>query len=274
MAKKWTHDPPCEAELFLEGLFEEKKIGEFDQPGKIQSKYTIFKPFSPSVFRNNFKRIREKNGVGLSKYINMIFFLLHIYKTYVNYLYCKIVLVKFCENDNAEEENITDDKMPMFNFKTNERRHLVETENEPMLMTMYQHPGSLDAFVLILMPIVSGAMNVKFSLSDDGKYGFVKYDWPHTMSLDITKIFKKENEANYIFKTLAIEAELSKFRQNMMDIPKAVIKIKLPCVVQTSSCDQKVIGFEGKDGCKLLRIEIPAHKKSYARSETIVKFEK
>lgn len=60
MAKKWTHIPSCEAELFLKGLFEEKKIGEFDQPGKIQNKYAVSKPFSPSIFRKIFKRIREK----------------------------------------------------------------------------------------------------------------------------------------------------------------------------------------------------------------------
>lgn len=69
MSKWWVHDPPCEAELFLEDLFASKKIDAMDTPSKVQNKYSIFKSFSQAVFRNNFKRLRDRHGVGLSIFL-------------------------------------------------------------------------------------------------------------------------------------------------------------------------------------------------------------
>lgn len=67
MSQKWTRDPPCEAELLLENLFSSKKINDEDLPIKIYKEYPIFKGYSLNVFRNNFRRLREKNGMRLSK---------------------------------------------------------------------------------------------------------------------------------------------------------------------------------------------------------------
>lgn len=66
---KWTIDPPCAAELYLENLFNEKKISKTDTCLKVQKEYEMFKPYSQSVFRNHFKRLRDRHGLGLSEYI-------------------------------------------------------------------------------------------------------------------------------------------------------------------------------------------------------------
>lgn len=64
---KWMINPPCEAELFLEDLFASGKIEPSDSSQKVQKEHEIFKPYSSAVFRNNFKRHRERNGLGLGK---------------------------------------------------------------------------------------------------------------------------------------------------------------------------------------------------------------
>lgn len=69
---KWTHNPPCEAELFLENLIIKEKINPSDSSSKVQKKYPIFRQFSQAVFRNNFKRLCDRYGVGLCKYITEI----------------------------------------------------------------------------------------------------------------------------------------------------------------------------------------------------------
>lgn len=66
---KWTIDPPCKAEIYLENLFSSKKIGPHDTPLKIQKDHDIFRDFSAAVFRNNYKRHREFAGLGLGKHI-------------------------------------------------------------------------------------------------------------------------------------------------------------------------------------------------------------
>lgn len=67
--KRWTIDPPCEAELFLQKLFKEGKIDPTDTATKIHKKYCIFEHFSAPVFRMHFKRNRDKEGLGLGKFI-------------------------------------------------------------------------------------------------------------------------------------------------------------------------------------------------------------
>lgn len=65
--QKWTLDPPCPAEKYLQGLFQTNKIQLTDTPIKIQNEHQIFNNFSPNVFRNHFKRQRELNGISLSE---------------------------------------------------------------------------------------------------------------------------------------------------------------------------------------------------------------
>lgn len=65
---KWTLNPPCEAENFLEDLFINKKINPTDSANKIHQKYTLFRQFSQAVFRNNYKRLRDRFGLGLREY--------------------------------------------------------------------------------------------------------------------------------------------------------------------------------------------------------------
>lgn len=64
---KWLRDPPCTAEIYLENLFATGKIEPNDTANKIKNEHSVFKDFSQAVFRNNFKRHRELNGLGLGK---------------------------------------------------------------------------------------------------------------------------------------------------------------------------------------------------------------
>lgn len=66
--KRWTLEPPCDAELLLDKLFSEKKISPSDNCLDIQKKYDVFKGYSVAVFRNNFKRHRDREGFDLCKF--------------------------------------------------------------------------------------------------------------------------------------------------------------------------------------------------------------
>ncbi len=71
---KWTHNPPCEAELYLSDLFCKNKIEPLDTASKIQKEHAIFKQFSSAVFRANFKRLRDQYGLELTKLISNFYF--------------------------------------------------------------------------------------------------------------------------------------------------------------------------------------------------------
>lgn len=162
----------------------------------------------------------------------------------------------------------------MEDVKDNRVKGELVSKNEPYILTTYKNPGSLDEYVLIIMPIVSGAQNVRYELSEDGLIVNVKIEWPRTMCLDIEKLFKNEGGEKPLHKILAIEGELSLCRDNMKSTPITEISIRLPFAVQTSPAEHIIHGYEGADGCKVLRIELPAFKKLYSKTETIINFEK
>lgn len=140
------------------------------------------------------------------------------------------------------------------------------------MSTKYRTVGKLDEYAIICLPLVSGATNPKFKISEDGNEAIIRYNWPKPM-FNVAMSFKKDN-GKEIPKILALEEELQQKRESINDIPEGIIRIKLPFTVQTAMENQIITGFEDKDGCRMFRIELPAIIKRYAQSEVAIKFEK
>lgn len=59
-----------------------------------------------------------------------------------------------------------------------------------------------------------------------------------------------------------------------MEIPESVITVKFPFPVQTSPSDHVIVGYSERNvGCKVLKIVLPAVRKSYSKMEKLVNFE-
>lgn len=86
-------------------------------------------------------------------------------------------------------------------------------------------------------------------------------------------VFPKSNDSE-ITKVLALQEELSLHKKKMTDVPEAMITIKFPFAVQTAASEKTIFGVEDDEGCKIIRLELPALKKNYAQSETLINFSK
>lgn len=156
-------------------------------------------------------------------------------------------------------------------FEKNENGDIVQHINQPFLMACYEIDITLDEYLIILVPMISGATNVRFEVSDDGNAGLIKYCWPKFM-YNITRIFKNENGIENT-RILALQKKLSLHRQTHSEIPEGILKFKFPFAVQSS--EKAIMGYTDEEhGCKLLRIEIPALKKLYGKTDDIIKFDK
>lgn len=146
----------------------------------------------------------------------------------------------------------------------------VEHTNPPYLLSVYKKERTLEEFIIILVPLVSNVTNVRFIVSTDGTMGYIKYEWPNIL-FNPNVLF--ENEIDVQPKILSLHEELMKCRESHMDIPESVITIKFPFAVQTSPTEHIIKGFsEANVGCKIMKIELPAVRKSYAQVENVVAF--
>lgn len=186
-------------------------------------------------------------------------------------VYTKIIfnfIVKYSEQDESSKEPDLV-KRKVFSELAVSSDNVILHTNQPYLLATYKTQGSLDDNLIILCPMVSGARNIRFQLADDGSMCFIKYNWPNIM-LSIDNIFKKEKEIA-IPKIIALEEQLSMFKETQNGIPESIIQIKFPFTVHPSTSDHVVVGIE-EDGCKMLRIELPAYNKKYGPVEQKITF--
>lgn len=80
--------------------------------------------------------------------------------------------------------------------------------NEHFLMTEFKKQGSQDNFIIILVPIISGAGNFRLSFLENDTIACIKYNWPKPM-FEITTILRADNKGD-IPKILALEKELAR----------------------------------------------------------------
>lgn len=157
--------------------------------------------------------------------------------------------------------------------KLDEDYEVLSHINQPFLLAKYKKADTLDEIVIILVPMITGATNIRFHVSENGTEAYIRYNWPNPM-FNISSVFKKDG-GKEIPKIVALQEQLINHRESQYDTPDTTMTIRLPFAVQTNSAEHIVTGFEDKEsGCKLLRIELPAIKKYYSHTITEIKFEK
>lgn len=151
----------------------------------------------------------------------------------------------------------------------------INLHNQPILKSIYKKQGSLDEVVILLVPIYSGARNIKFSVSENGLVATIKYDWPSAL-YNMVKLFEHDIKNGSLFlenpKIIAIEEDLSNYRSTTNEIPSFKIEVILPCQVETNPNSHFVKGYLDNDGTRIVRIELPVMKKEYSRNEKVISF--
>lgn len=148
----------------------------------------------------------------------------------------------------------------------------VSEENHPVLLTKFKKPGGLNEFLIMLIPMISGALNIRFSLSENGEVALIKYNWPRPM-FDFSGIFNM-TRGDDVLKVLALEELLVNHRTAADETPECKMSIRLPFPVQTNTSARVVSAHDGVDGSKVLRVELAANIKQYATAEVEIKFKK
>lgn len=79
--------------------------------------------------------------------------------------------------------------------------------NPPYLMGVFKKESTLEENIIVLIPLVSSASNVRFVVSTDGKMGFIKYEWPRIL-FDFKQLF--DNDVDVQPKILCLQEALMK----------------------------------------------------------------
>jgi hypothetical protein len=129
-------------------------------------------------------------------------------------------------------------------------------ENMPVLVAPYKDPKTRVDHISVVGLIMSGATEPRFELNDDGNIAEISYLWPKRMT-KISGIFQKLDIPETHPKVCAIQEALEKMQSNIEDIPKMIIKFKLPFKVLTEKSAIKREGVRVGDA-KLFIIDLMA----------------
>lgn len=152
-------------------------------------------------------------------------------------------------------------------------------KNAPFIVWVYADHDKRSEMVCVAIPIISGARDVDFFLSDDNITLNVTYVWPSALCSP-EELFKKQLDRNgggwtvnhpkiHAFRTRLLELELNKTSQ-----PPATTVIKLPMKVQRESHTYGYSGVKTADG-NVVMLEFQAFEKLHvtADMDTKIKFE-
>jgi len=151
------------------------------------------------------------------------------------------------------------------------QRVSVTHENQPVIVTVFKDPISQNDRVLALVTLPSGAKDVQFNLSPDGRSAIVDYEWPkalYTMDDLFRRWIDKKELQIYHPKIIAVQSELEKFRDTVDQAPRGSIHISLPIEVQTATSTWSKTGIKRTDGVMMLLVELMAHQKAYTVKQT------
>lgn len=180
-------------------------------------------------------------------------------------LYFQLILVQYAQSE-LKDDTKTDKK---YTEKPPVQQLVIS--GQPIIQATYKQQGCLDEYVIILIPMISGVSDVRFSVSEDGLKGTVRYNWPRSLC-DISSLIGKELMSLENPMIIALEEELANHRLTAEQIPQATITLIFPFPVDCNEKMHKVAGLKGEDGAHILKIELPALRKTFVKSETIIKF--
>lgn len=150
---------------------------------------------------------------------------------------------------------------------------LIVHGNQPVQMSVYQDPVTRCEKLVVVVALIGGVDDAKFSLVGDGpgtRTARIDYSWPVT-SVDIEAIFQTEIQSGEIPSCHplieALKKDLEKSRSSVDEIPRGFMELTLPISVQTAANSIYVTGKKNKDGTKYLVVTLMGYQTAYTIKE-------
>ncbi|KAI9550440.1 hypothetical protein GHT06_005717 [Daphnia sinensis] len=116
---------------------------------------------------------------------------------------------------------------------------LIVHGNQPVQMSVYQDPETRNEKLVLIVALIGGVDDAKFSLVGDGpgtRTARIDYSWPVT-AVDIEAIFQQEIRNGEIPPCHplieALKKDLERSRSSVEEIPRGFMELTLPISVQT-----------------------------------------
>ncbi|KAI9553673.1 hypothetical protein GHT06_021600 [Daphnia sinensis] len=146
---------------------------------------------------------------------------------------------------------------------------LIVHGNQPVQMSVYQDPETRNEKLVIVVALIGGVDDAKFSLVGDGpgtRTARIDYSWPVT-AVDIEAIFQQEIRNGEIPSCHplieALKKDLEKSRSSVEEIPRGFMELTLPISVQTVANSISITGEKNKDGTKYLVVILTGYQTVY-----------
>lgn len=156
--------------------------------------------------------------------------------------------------------------------KTQSLNNEYNIENLPLIITSYKDPSTRYMHLSILGLMMSGATEPRFELNEQGSEASISYFWPNCM-VHMTEVFHKINVFDTHPRLIATKEALENLQENIEDIPKMIVNVKLPFAVLTDKCHIKREGVKIKD-VKFFLIDLMAPPNDFVSkySDSLIQF--
>jgi hypothetical protein len=284
---QWKHVPPCEAHKILSQMFADGKIEPTTTPKAAYSFHPEFSKYTLAVFYNNFRQLRQLNGLEcmyLKLFISLCSFRSYCYHNSFIFFLVKnseknSSLALSCLDDSSNSASSSslvpankrprDDKEP--DLKEDEIEDLdcrLIYTNQPVLMAVYKD-HTLAEIVSICVGLPSGVTDICFTLVGAGPattLASITYTWPQVMyeieGLFASAISKKTMAINHP-KIIALKLELENNRKHENRKPQGSIEVSLPIPVKTDPDSITYKLAKGTDGVIVLMADLCAFHRAY-----------
>ncbi|XP_045022892.1 uncharacterized protein LOC116930516 [Daphnia magna] len=254
--KIWKRDSTCKAQALLEKMFLENKIEPSALPAFVYKQSPEFQKYSLNVFRTAFNEIKAKSGLALKPYSH-------------NAALC------FDEASDVSPGVSLHKRVILFEGKIegmNDFDSLIVHGNQPVQMSVYQDPVTRREKLVVVVALIGGVGDAKFSLVGDGpgtRTARIDYSWPVT-AVDIEAIFQQEIQNGEIPSCHplieALKKDLEKSRSSVEEISRGM-ELTLPISVQTVANSISITGKRNKDGTKYLVVILMGYQTAYTIKE-------
>lgn len=155
---------------------------------------------------------------------------------------------------------------------------IMSTQNYPFLLNTFKDPETQSDQVVLAMSIPGGAKNVRLTVNTEGSVATVKYLWPaalYTMQDLFKRQINSKRTTMYHPMVSSLQSTLENVRQQIDEVPEAVVKIKLPIQVQSSTDSFDFWGVKREDGTMAIVGVFKGYIKAYSVKviDSVVKFE-